>query len=112
MMVYYNYFGPDYYYPLQSQNGPGQGDKETFSAAAVAVNSPFYGVKTPCQPLGIMSMDNIYSLELAKQIPCKIISMTLLIQTTYNPNTNEMRRRTKLEPFSCIQCLRKRNSIR
>ncbi|CAN9462640.1 unnamed protein product [Alternaria alternata] len=52
MMVYYNYFGPDYYYPLQSQNGPGQGDKETFSAAAVAVNAPFYGVKTPVSALG------------------------------------------------------------
>lgn len=54
MMVYYNYFGPDYYYPLQAQGGPGQGDKETFSAGAVAVNAPgpFYAVKTPVSALG------------------------------------------------------------
>jgi alpha 1,2-mannosyltransferase len=54
MMVYYNYFGPDFYYPLQAQGGPGQGDKETFSAGAMAVNAPgpFYAVKTPVSALG------------------------------------------------------------
>lgn len=54
MMVYYNYYGPDYYYPLQAQGGPGQGDKETFSAGAVTVNAPgpFYGVKTSARILG------------------------------------------------------------
>ncbi|KAF2844402.1 glycosyltransferase family 71 protein [Plenodomus tracheiphilus IPT5] len=52
MMVYYNYYGPDYYYPLQSQGGPGQGDKETFVAAALAVSAPYYAVKTPVRALG------------------------------------------------------------
>lgn len=54
MMVYYNYYGPEYYYPLQAQGGPGQGDKETFSAGAVTVKAPgpFYGVKTPPRVLG------------------------------------------------------------
>src|SRR5690242_16728094 len=33
MMVYYNYFGPDYYYPLLCQGSHGAGDKETFVAA-------------------------------------------------------------------------------
>ncbi|KAI8939846.1 hypothetical protein NX059_003583 [Plenodomus lindquistii] len=52
MMIYYNYFGPDYYYALQAQGGPGQGDKETFVAAALAVNAPVYAVKTPVRALG------------------------------------------------------------
>lgn len=54
MMLYYNYYGPQYYYPLQAQGGPGQGDKETFSAGAMAANAPgpFYGVKTPVSVLG------------------------------------------------------------
>jgi alpha 1,2-mannosyltransferase len=53
-MVYYNYYGPQYYYPLQAQGGPGQGDKETFGAAAMAVGAPgpFYGVRTPVVALG------------------------------------------------------------
>jgi alpha 1,2-mannosyltransferase len=29
MMLYYNYFGPDYYYPLLCQGSHGAGDKET-----------------------------------------------------------------------------------
>jgi alpha 1,2-mannosyltransferase len=54
MMVYYNYYGPAYYYPLQAQGGPGQGDKETFGAGAMAVGAPgpYYGVKSPVRALG------------------------------------------------------------
>ncbi|KAF1941193.1 alpha-1,2-mannosyltransferase [Clathrospora elynae] len=51
MMVYYNYYGPDYYYKLLSQGSPGAGDKETFVQAALAVGLPYYQVRTP--PLAI-----------------------------------------------------------
>lgn len=49
---YYNYYGPDFYYPLHSQGAPGQGDKETFGWAAVATHSPFYIVHTPVLAIG------------------------------------------------------------
>ncbi|KAF1835341.1 alpha-1,2-mannosyltransferase [Decorospora gaudefroyi] len=52
MMVYYNYYGPDYYYILLSQGGPGAGDKETFVQAALAVGLPFYQVRTPPGAIG------------------------------------------------------------
>jgi alpha 1,2-mannosyltransferase len=52
LAAYYNYYGPDLYYPLQSQGAPGQGDKETFGWAAVATNSSFYKVHTPVLALG------------------------------------------------------------
>ncbi|KAI8933421.1 hypothetical protein NX059_010036 [Plenodomus lindquistii] len=52
MMVYYNYYGPDYYYTLLSQGAPGAGDKETFVQAALAVGLPFYQVRTPPRALG------------------------------------------------------------
>lgn len=52
MMVYYNYYGPDYYYPLLSQGAPGAGDKETFVQAALAVNLPWYQVQTAPRSLG------------------------------------------------------------
>ncbi|KAE8830718.1 hypothetical protein PTNB85_07305 [Pyrenophora teres f. teres] len=52
MMVYYNYYGPDYYYILLSQGSPGAGDKETFVQAALAVNLPYYQVSTPPGALG------------------------------------------------------------
>ncbi|ETN42136.1 uncharacterized protein HMPREF1541_04077 [Cyphellophora europaea CBS 101466] len=52
LAAYYNYYGPDIYYPLHSQGAPGQGDKETFRWAAVATNSTFYFVHTPVLALG------------------------------------------------------------
>ncbi|KUI54466.1 Alpha-1,2-mannosyltransferase MNN2 [Cytospora mali] len=52
LATYYNIFGPDYYYPLLSQGALGQGDKETFFAAALALNSSYYRVQTPAGLLG------------------------------------------------------------
>jgi alpha 1,2-mannosyltransferase len=37
LALYYNYYGLDYYYPLHSQNGVGQGDKESFLQAAIVL---------------------------------------------------------------------------
>jgi alpha 1,2-mannosyltransferase len=52
MMVYYNYYGPDYYYILLSQGSQGAGDKETFVQAALAVGLPYYQVRTAPGGLG------------------------------------------------------------
>ncbi|KAJ4377803.1 mannosyltransferase [Neocucurbitaria cava] len=52
MMVYYNYYGPDYYYLLLSQGSHGAGDKETFVQAAMAVGLPYYQVSTGPRALG------------------------------------------------------------
>lgn len=52
LATYYNFYGPDYFYPLLSQNGHGQGDKETFLHSAAVLNKPFYDVKTNITFLG------------------------------------------------------------
>ncbi|KAL2855464.1 mannosyltransferase putative-domain-containing protein [Aspergillus pseudoustus] len=44
LSTYYNLWGPNYYYSLLSQGAAGEGDKETFVAAAIAVNEPYYQV--------------------------------------------------------------------
>jgi alpha 1,2-mannosyltransferase len=49
---YYNYYGPKYYYPLLSQGAQGQGDKETFLHAALALGNPFYDVRSPVTVMG------------------------------------------------------------
>jgi alpha 1,2-mannosyltransferase len=43
LAAYYNTYG-DWYYPLQTQGGPGQEDKETFAAAALVMNESLYTV--------------------------------------------------------------------
>lgn len=44
LALYYNYDGPFCYHPLLSQGGAGEGDKETFVAAANYFGLPFYQV--------------------------------------------------------------------
>lgn len=44
LALYYNMYGPNHYYPLFSQGSDGEGDKETFLAATVALKRPFYQV--------------------------------------------------------------------
>jgi len=71
MMVYYNYYGPEYYYPLLCQGSHGTGDKESFAQAALAAQLPYYQVKTPIRGLGrIVGMAQADPMEdLAYQTP-------------------------------------------
>ncbi|EMC93301.1 glycosyltransferase family 71 protein [Baudoinia panamericana UAMH 10762] len=55
LAAYYNYYGPDFYYPLQSQGAPGEGDKETFLWASIATNTSYYAVREPVNALGYRS---------------------------------------------------------
>lgn len=45
LSMYYNYYGPQYFYALLSQGAAGEGDKETFIAAAHKLRLPYYQVK-------------------------------------------------------------------
>lgn len=69
MMVYYNYFGPDYYYPLLCQGSHGAGDKETFVQAAMAVGAPWYQVKTGVAGLGFHENGNYRLSGMAQMDP-------------------------------------------
>ena len=52
LSTYYNYWGPSHFYPLLSQGAAGEGDKETFIAAATAMGEPFYQVSESICALG------------------------------------------------------------
>ncbi|AHY78828.1 AQG_2a_G0028450.mRNA.1.CDS.1 [Saccharomyces cerevisiae] len=46
LALYYNVYGPTWYYKMISQGTAGEGDKDTFVAAAHALNMPYYQVRT------------------------------------------------------------------
>jgi alpha 1,2-mannosyltransferase len=52
LAIYYNIYGPSHFYPLLSQGVLGQGDKETFMAAAIVLKDPYYRVKTDVKSVG------------------------------------------------------------
>ncbi|KAF7928105.1 uncharacterized protein EAE97_009903 [Botrytis byssoidea] len=51
LAAYYNAYG-DYYYHLMTQGGAGEGDKETFSTAALVLGNSFYTVSHLPRPFG------------------------------------------------------------
>ena len=57
LLLYYNYYGPTHYYTLLSQGAMGQGDKETYLAAAMALNSSYYTVAMNVATLGFRFSD-------------------------------------------------------
>lgn len=57
LATYYNYHGPSHYYRLFSQGAPGEGDKDTYLQAAIALNTPFYAVSEPVADLGLPAPD-------------------------------------------------------
>jgi alpha 1,2-mannosyltransferase len=52
LATYYNFWGPSHYYHLLAQGAPGEGDKETFIAAAVSAGDTFYQVSEPVETIG------------------------------------------------------------
>ncbi|KAL9121522.1 MAG: hypothetical protein Q9187_001918 [Circinaria calcarea] len=57
LAAYYNYYGPSHFYILQSQGAPGEGDKETFAAAADALNETYYATSERVRPIGAPKED-------------------------------------------------------
>ena len=52
LVAYYNYYGPSHYYRLLSQGAVGEGDKETFLAAAESLSAPYYSVAENIKTIG------------------------------------------------------------
>lgn len=58
LALYYNLYGPTHFYPLFSQGSDGEGDKETFLAATVALGKPFYQVAKFLNAFGYFDSDH------------------------------------------------------
>jgi alpha 1,2-mannosyltransferase len=69
LAAYYNYYGPNYFYPLLYQGAVGQGDKETYLHAAMALNRPFYDVRRPVSVLGHSTDDEHVGLAMLQGDP-------------------------------------------
>lgn len=58
LALYYNLYGPSYFYPLFSQGSDGEGDKETFLAATFVLGKPFYQVSKFLNAMGYIDIRN------------------------------------------------------
>jgi alpha 1,2-mannosyltransferase len=69
LSLYYNIFGPKLYYALFSQGSAGEGDKETFIAAATVLHSDYYQVLQPFKFIGYHDEEKFHSKALGQADP-------------------------------------------
>ncbi|PYH40370.1 alpha-mannosyltransferase [Aspergillus saccharolyticus JOP 1030-1] len=76
LATYYNFHGPSHYYPLLSQGAAGEGDKETFLAAASALNEPFHQVSEPIRAVGRRTPDGFAGSTMVQYSPMEDYALT------------------------------------
>lgn len=69
LSLYYNSYGPSSYYPLFSQSTAGEGDKETFIAAANYLNQTFYQVNKGPQVIGHHGKGSYHGVGMVQHDP-------------------------------------------
>ncbi|KAL6451763.1 MNN22 Alpha-1 [Candida maltosa Xu316] len=68
LSLYYNIFGPEIYYKLFSLGAMGEGDKDTFAAAAYACDAGYYQVKSLIKTFGYHS-DGFHGMAMGQKNP-------------------------------------------
>ncbi|KAL9116025.1 MAG: hypothetical protein Q9227_000393 [Pyrenula ochraceoflavens] len=68
---YYNYYGLSHYYPLFSQGGHGEGDKDTFLPAAMSLGLPWYHVQEQNEMAGKWDADTFIPVTMIQYDPIK-----------------------------------------
>ena len=63
LSLYYNFFGPGYYYGLFSQGQAGEGDKETILAAAHKMGLPYYQVQEYIREFGDVNNGHVSDIH-------------------------------------------------
>lgn len=76
LATYYNFWGPTHYWPLLSQGAAGEGDKETFVAAASALGEPFYQVSEPICAIGHHTKGGLAGSAMAQFDPVADYTLT------------------------------------
>lgn len=69
LSTYYNIYGYSTYYPLLSQGAMGEGDKETFAAAATVLDEPVYYINSMVGPSGWHGPDNYHGVAMQQMHP-------------------------------------------
>lgn len=106
LSLYYNTYGPDYYYPLLSQGAAGEGDKETFMAAAHALGEKYHTIKRHVIPLGRFRNGDFHGSAMGQANPIQDYEL----EEKYKDTTEEVHDRPdflfvhanfpKLDPWS------------
>jgi alpha 1,2-mannosyltransferase len=82
LACYYNFYGPDYFYPLLSLGAAGEGDKETFLLACDALGQPYTFIDTNIVTIGYNEVSEFHGSGMMQADP-QNISRYLFIHAHY-----------------------------
>lgn len=102
LATYYNLYGYGVYYKLLSQGAMGEGDKETFIAAATVLNESTYYINEGVRPGGYHGPDRFYGMTMLQANPQDDYEKTVVgSRKTVRPlfMHNHM---NKLDPMSLV----------
>lgn len=100
LALYYNFDGPYGYYPLLSQGGAGEGDKETFVAAANFYKLKYYQVnKMPERAFGWYNEERNYEHSSIVQYN-PLVDYEILMKVK-SQIENDMQDRSNFTIFKC-----------
>ncbi|ODQ81483.1 glycosyltransferase family 71 protein, partial [Babjeviella inositovora NRRL Y-12698] len=80
LSLYYNIYGPGYYYPLMCQGGAGEGDKETFIFAGFVLKEPTYLVQKLAWWIGFHDDDEFHAKALGQHDPVSDFKRSKLVK--------------------------------
>jgi alpha 1,2-mannosyltransferase len=69
LACYYNFYGPDYFYPLLSLGAAGEGDKETFLIACQVFDEPYTYIQRDVGTLGYHDKGDFYGTAMMQADP-------------------------------------------
>lgn len=99
LALYYNLFGPTHFYPLFSQGCAGEGDKETFIAATVALKKPFHQVAHFLGALGYMKESQFEGTGMAQYDPVEDYKVSMKRKALKNKPESEQAALIEKDPL-------------
>ena len=88
LALYLNHFGKKFYYPLLAQGAAGEGDKDTFLAAASFFNESYYQVHTGVKSLGHMMNDNLDGSAMIQYDPVEDYHLVTTASSSSEPSNS------------------------
>ncbi|CDR41143.1 CYFA0S06e02564g1_1 [Cyberlindnera fabianii] len=89
LSLFYNLYGPDFFYPLISQGFDGEGDKDTFVLGAIKGGEKFYQVKSEIQSFGWFDEGNFNGVSMGQRNPLNDYEQLKEIENSENPDYSQ-----------------------
>jgi alpha 1,2-mannosyltransferase len=102
LSLFYNLYGPGFYYRLLSMGAAGEGDKDTFILAAVKSNEPYYQVRSGIRTFGWFDQGNFNGIAMGQRDPVIDYNQACKFLKKDHPDFEEFN--AQITPIFTVHC--------